>query len=578
VTDDLFCEVDGSRLVVEAAAAVTVPASELASDLTPTPVLAPPVRAGEPCTACGQGTIEPDGYCSACGRRAASPAGPGPSRASRPTPSVIPVGARLAGGTVVSSRASDEHVVRAPDGASLLVVVGDAVAIEREAEVLRRLGGGGGPRGVAAPRVLASDVDPRHGAFVALSLPDGPRPLADTAPALGCAWAIAALRALLDVAQSVERLGFAWDLHRDDVSTLADGTAYLGRVRVPRKLGLGERLDARAIVEALGGALVPAPAIDGPPRLSRLLLPHIALRGDAGNTLDDVRGELAAVERELQPPGDGGTGVAGVCDPGLARPHNEDAFAVASGTTQGERWTVLVVCDGVSSSSHAEQASAIAAKTACDALAHFARTGDVAVEAGAAAVTTAIRAAHVAVCAQGIESSGEDPPGTTIVAGLVWKRRLTVGWVGDSRAYWVSPHGSELLTRDHSWAMEAMASGQVTEAEAMQSPLAHALTRCLGPLEVTDPGDPTAEARRRIEEVQPDVRTRDLPEPGWIILCSDGFWNYFSPAAEVSALVRAADAAGAGGTAPARVARRLVNAALARGGQDNTTVVVYEYR
>jgi serine/threonine protein phosphatase PrpC len=231
------------------------------------------------------------------------------------------------------------------------------------------------------------------------------------------------------------------------------------------------------------------------------------------------------------------------------------------------------VCDGVSSSSHAELASAVAAKTACDALAHFARSGDVAFEGGAAALTTAIKAAHVAVCAQQIDTGGGDPPGTTIVAGLLWRRRLTVGWVGDSRAYWVSDQGAELLTHDHSWANEAVARGEVTELEASLSPLAHALTRCLGPLEIMDPDAP-ANALPRIQEVQPDVRARDLPGPGWIVLCSDGFWNYFPAAAEVALLVRSL---GAGASAPL-VARRLVNSALVRGGQDNTTVLVHHHR
>jgi serine/threonine protein phosphatase PrpC len=314
--------------------------------------------------------------------------------------------------------------------------------------------------------------------------------------------------------------------------------------------------------------------MDMPSRAFRLLLPHVAIRGDRGASIQEVGAELTDIERELAPAADGGTRISGVCDPGLRRPHNEDALAYASGTTGGEPWSVLVVCDGVSSSSHAEQASAIASKTACDALAHFARSGDVALEPGAVAVTAAIRAAHVAVCAQGIETIGDDPPGTTIVVGLVWRRRLTVGWVGDSRAYWISDSGAELLTHDHSWVNEAVDRGEATEEEAMRSPLAHALTRCLGPLETTDPQDPTGAARRRIVEVLPDVRARDLPGPGWVVLCSDGFWNYFPRAGEVAELVRSLG----GGASPGRIARRLVNQALSRGGQDNTTALVYEHR
>lgn len=538
--DERFCETDGATL---------------ADDTIVT--IAPP---GLLCLACGKGTLEADGFCSACGKRATS----------RPTPASVLVGSTLAGGVVVASLAVDEYVVRTAGGSNVRVVLGAPAAVEREGDVLERIGGGG-----PFPAVVECGVDDALGSYVALAMPpDDAQPLADVGPALAVSTAMGLVRALVDAAQVVEKLGFAWEPQRDDVHVRPDGSVRLARVRVPRKLAPGERLDARAVVETVGPTFVPTPAVDGPSRAFRLLLPHTPIPGDSGNTVDDVRRELAVVEAELAPPTDDGLRIAGVCDPGLRRPHNEDALAFATGTTGGERWSVLVVCDGVSSSSHAEQASAIAAKTACDALAHFARSGDVSLEPGANAVALAIRAAHVAVCAQVVESPGDDPPGTTIVAGLVWRRRLTVGWIGDSRAYWVSDSGAELLTEDHSWANEAVARGEVTEGEAMMSPLAHALTRCLGPLEVMDTDGPPDPKRPRIREVTPDVRARDLPGPGWVLLCSDGFWNYFPAAAQVAQAMRTADTPRTAG----RIARKLVNLALARGGQDNTTALVYEHR
>jgi PPM family protein phosphatase len=538
--DERFCEADGGALVED--------------------TIVTGVPAGPLCTACGQGTLEADGFCSACGKRATS----------RPTPLSVLVGAKLAGGVVVASLATDEHLVRTPGGSTLRVVLGAAGAVEREGDVLERIGGSG-----AFPSVVECGVDDALGSYLALAMPPADaQPLADVGPALAVLAALAVVRTLVDAAQVIEKLGFAWEPQRDDVHVRPDGAAKLTRLRVPRKLAPGERLDARAVVETVGPTFVPTPAIDGPSRAFRLLLPHTPIPGDSGNTIDDVRRELAVLEAELPPPTDDGLRIAGVCDPGLRRPHNEDALAFATGTTDGERWSVLVVCDGVSSSSHAEQASAIASKTACDALAHFARSGDVSLEPGANAVAQAIRAAHVAVCAQIVESPGDDPPGTTIVAGLVWRRRLTVGWIGDSRAYWVSDSGAELLTEDHSWANEAVARGEVTELEAMTSPLAHALTRCLGPLEIADVEGPPDPRRPRIREVQPDVRARDLPGPGWVVLCSDGFWNYFPAAAQVAHVLRGAGTPRTAG----RIARRLVNLALARGGQDNTTALVYEHR
>jgi serine/threonine protein phosphatase PrpC len=539
-TEDRFCEADGSTLV----------------DLAGGGVAAAPT-----CPACGKGTIEADGYCSACGRRAVS---------SRPTPAAIENGQPLAGGVVVASRAGDEYVVKMPGGSSALVVLGAPADVEREADALERIGGSG-----AFPQVLECAVDGVFGSYLAMAMPPAEaRPLAAIGPGFEIAQVTSLSRALLDAAQVVERLGFAWEPQRDDVFVKDDGRVRIARLRVPRKLGPGERLDARAVLEAVGATFVPRPLVSGPSRAFRLMLPHASIPGDPGSAVDDVRKELEAIDREVVLPPDDGSRVYGVCDPGLRRPHNEDAMASARGETGGEPWTVLVVCDGVSSSSHAEQASAVASKTACDALAHFARTGDVRHEAGASAVAQAIRAAHIAVCAQGIDAGAGDPPGTTIVVGLLWRRRLTVGWVGDSRAYWVSDQGAELLTHDHSWANEAIARGEVTALEAAMSPLAHALTRCLGPLEVVDPDAAVGPREIRIQEVVPDVRARDLPGPGWIVLCSDGFWNYFARAEEVASLVHAAGP----GASPAHIARRLVNHALVRGGQDNTTVLVHQHR
>lgn len=492
---------------------------------------------------------------------------------NRPTPPIVPIGARVAGGSVVGARAADEHVVRLPGGRAILVAVGEGSAIEREADALERIGGTG-----PFPRVVECGVDDTIGSYLALAMPPADaRPVAVRAPQLAFAGALDLVRAMVDAAQIVERLGFAWEPAREDVVVSPEGVMHLARLRVPRRLAPGERLDVRTAVEAVGVGLVPAPAVDGPPRAMRLLLPHVSLPGEAGCSVEDVRAEIAEIDREASWTEDRAS-VAGTCHPGLARAHNEDTFTSAAGEARGEPWAVLVACDGVSSSSRAEIASKLASQVARDAL----------VEAvGAQApsrrgrdertVVAAIRAAHDAVCARARElPASDDPPGTTIVAALVRGKRLTVGWVGDSRAYWVPADAASepaLLTRDHSWVHDAVASGELTEEQAMRSPLAHALTRCLGPLEIVDPGDTSGLSRRRVQEVEPDVAGRDLRGAGHLVLCTDGFWNYFSSPAEVARLVRSA---GPGASAQ-RVSRFLVNHALAQGGQDNVTVLVYAH-
>ena len=253
--------------------------------------------------------------------------------------------------------------------------------------------------------------------------------------------------------------------------------------------------------------------------------------------------------------------LAACVHPGLCRDHNEDAASLGEGTTpKGEPYYVLVVCDGVSSSSRAEQASAIAARVVRDVLTTFCETGNVNAESAKGAVAQALRDANDAVCAEDAAASGQEPPGTTCVAALVVGNRLVVGWAGDSRAYWLTERGAQLLTRDHSWANDAVARGEATLEEAIRLPHAHDLTRCLGPMESGE--------RPRLDV---DVVGRELKAPGRLLLCTDGLWNYYPLPEQMGELLMGRQRA----QTPGQLASFLVHRALVRGGQDNVSVAVY---
>ncbi|MGI8551712.1 MAG: PP2C family protein-serine/threonine phosphatase [Dehalococcoidia bacterium] len=247
-------------------------------------------------------------------------------------------------------------------------------------------------------------------------------------------------------------------------------------------------------------------------------------------------------------------------DRGLGHARNEDAVALAREACFEGQVTILVVCDGVSSSQEADQASALAAQTACDALVRFVSEGND--PASASAMGSAIREAHAALCTQAVslaatEADDRDPPGTTIVAVLVQGPTVTLGWVGASRAYWVGPDGYGLLTHDHSWVNEVVDSGQMSEAAASHAPQAHALTHCIGALERED-ADAAPEPATATFTVPPNCR---------LLLCSDGLWNYASRPDQMAEIVRAVP----GGASSLSLCRTLVDDALACGGQDNVT-------
>jgi PPM family protein phosphatase len=248
--------------------------------------------------------------------------------------------------------------------------------------------------------------------------------------------------------------------------------------------------------------------------------------------------------------------VAGVGDRGRHRARNEDSMAFARiGPADDPRAVVAVVCDGVASTERADQASQAAADAAVEVLAD-------AVLEERADLSAATTAAVAAATAQVSELAQQEPAGTspscTFVSAVVTPEEVTVGWVGDSRAYWLSgATPSRRLTVDDTIAAQLVAAG-MDEAEAAQVFHAHALSSWIG----ADAG-----------EVEPHVITVRPEGPGAVLLCSDGLWNYLPEADELAERLPPDSAR----VPPLATATDLTELALELGGHDNITVVVISY-
>lgn len=237
---------------------------------------------------------------------------------------------------------------------------------------------------------------------------------------------------------------------------------------------------------------------------------------------------------------------AGASDRGIKHHKNEDYLAL----NQINNTQILVVCDGVSSSSTPELAAQIAAKTTCEVLAQE--------NPPEAAIHTAFAAALTAVSnIDYTENQDTEPPSTTIIAAVVAQNTATIGWLGDSRAYWISPNGSRLLTKDDSWVNEVVAAGEMTQTQAQQSPHAHSITRWLG-----------ADTR---DDAKPSVIKFTIPNSGYLLLCSDGLWNYAPEAEALANLILPQPKQDV-----ISISNHLVNYAISRGGRDNITVAILE--
>ena len=257
--------------------------------------------------------------------------------------------------------------------------------------------------------------------------------------------------------------------------------------------------------------------------------------------------------------------MAGVSDRGLRHSRNEDAMNFAVADTDDGPVAVAIVSDGVSSAPRPHEASLAAVNIAITVLAEGADRGDDPAEISKLAVKAAGKALT--------DLAGPDgAPAATYVSAIVTPQRITVCWLGDSRAYWLAANspapagpndtiditgGSRRITRDDSLAEEIVAAGLATMDEAMASPQAHVITRWLG----ADLPDPQA----HVEQFSPSA-------PGVLLVCSDGLWNYRPEAAELAAMVMPAAL-----TAPREAAVSLTKFAIDSGGLDNITAVLIPF-
>ncbi|MFF5935717.1 PP2C family serine/threonine-protein phosphatase [Streptomyces sp. NPDC012508] len=259
--------------------------------------------------------------------------------------------------------------------------------------------------------------------------------------------------------------------------------------------------------------------------------------------------------------------VAAVSDRGLRHHRNEDAFTVsATALPDGSPASLAIVCDGVSSATRPDEASAAAARAAGQSLLSALPRGTHPQQAMHEAIVAASEAVNSLAEEPGQDGMEHDQhrhqnaPACTIVGAIVADGLLIVGWVGDSRAYWVPDDRTSppaRLTQDDSWAAQMVATGLMNEAEAYADARAHAITGWLG-----------ADAY----ELEPHTAAFKPDRPGVVVVCTDGLWNY-AEAADDMARVVPADAAGR----PLHGAQVLVGHALDGGGHDNVTVALLPF-
>jgi PPM family protein phosphatase len=224
---------------------------------------------------------------------------------------------------------------------------------------------------------------------------------------------------------------------------------------------------------------------------------------------------------------------AGLSHPGRRRRRNEDAFVVAP--------PLFAVADGMGGAKAGEIASRLAAAAIRE------EEGD------RVDVAELIQEANRRVFERARDDAAASGMGTTMTLALVEDDHVTIGHVGDSRAYRLRDGTLEQLTEDHSLVAELVRSGKLSPEEAVTHPQRSVITRALG----TDP------------DVDVDTFTVDAQPGDLFLLCSDGLTTMVGDERIVDVVAESRDDL-------ERAAKQLIADANRSGGEDNVTVVFFE--
>ncbi len=241
---------------------------------------------------------------------------------------------------------------------------------------------------------------------------------------------------------------------------------------------------------------------------------------------------------------------------GKQREHNEDCLFAFSATTGGEANNsplgLYIVADGMGGHQYGEVASSTAVRAMANYLLKRFHTYLLNPSEGMEEPLQEMMRAAITEAQQAVTQAAPGS-GTTLTAALVIGRQTTIGHVGDSRAYTLRADGRvEVLTRDHSLVKRLEELGQISIEEAAAHPHRNVLYRALGQGEV----------------LEPDIFTIPFPQPGYLLLCSDGLWSVL-PDDNLCNLVT---------TAPNlySACQNLIAAANDAGGPDNISAVLVQ--
>ena len=238
----------------------------------------------------------------------------------------------------------------------------------------------------------------------------------------------------------------------------------------------------------------------------------------------------------------------GITDKGKVRSENQDSYIIEN--CDKRKCVIAVICDGMGGAKAGDLASRLSSKEFVSRVYESLAAPRLLMGNIEKLLRDSCADANGVVYEYSRFDANYSGMGTTLVGGIITRRKACLVNVGDSRAYYLSDEGIRQISRDHSYVEELVSMGAITKEEAAHHPKKNIITRALGV-------DASVEA---------DYFECPLHRGDGILLCSDGLSNLVS-AGEMESLLleRSGDDT---------VCRELLRMALDRGAPDNVTLAL----
>ena len=141
--------------------------------------------------------------------------------------------------------------------------------------------------------------------------------------------------------------------------------------------------------------------------------------------------------------------------------------------------------------------------------------------------------------------------GTTLIVTILFRNRVYIGHVGDSRIYRIKKNIIRQLTKDHSYVQALVEQGTITKQEAEDHPQKNILLKVVG-------------CERKLE---PDILVKGFIKDDILLMCTDGLTNMVSIDEIYNTIVNGKDDL-------KNTCNQLINMANENGGYDNVSVIL----